>query len=207
MVWMVWSIKMGWVSISAVFGRVVVSRDTTCLGCSTRAGFAAQMAASLSIKSGAFDPARFPLLWNPWAWLAVLPTLLAVRICVSLVWRSSPNNHSVTGTLAEQRPPYSLFSWCLMSSLRSWTISKLTWPRSCIASVACTSKLCSSPAKLLSALADRLSSDPAVFDTTQPAFVTLLCRRENLTSRDLALRDNFPQISSLTFGTTTNFQV
>ena len=29
------------------------------------------------------------------------------------------------------------------------------------------------------------------------------CRRESLTSRDLALRDSFPQISSLTFGTTT----
>ena len=72
--------------------------------------------------------------------------------------------------------------------------------------MACTSKLCSSPAKLLSALTDRLSSDWAVFNTTQPAFVTLLCRRENLTSRDLALRDNFPQISSLTFGTTTFFQ-
>ena len=41
---------MDWVSISAVFGRVVASRDTACLGCSTRVGFAAPMAASLSIK-------------------------------------------------------------------------------------------------------------------------------------------------------------
>ena len=114
--------------------------------------------------------------------------LLAVRICVSLVWRSSPNNHSVTGTLAEQRSPYSLFSWGLMFSLRSWTISKLAWPRSCIASVACTSKLCSSLGKVLSALADRLSSDSAGFNTTQPAFFTLLCRRENPMSRDLALQ-------------------
>ena len=45
---------MGWVSISAVFGRVVVSRDTTCLGCSTRAGLAALMAAALSIKKSSY---------------------------------------------------------------------------------------------------------------------------------------------------------
>ena len=67
---------MGWVSISAVFGHVVVSRPN---------GGVALDKKELVLLAGAFDPARFPLLWNPWAWLAVLPTLLAVRICVSLV--------------------------------------------------------------------------------------------------------------------------
>ena len=154
--------------------------------------------------AGSFDPAWFPLSWNPWAWLAVLPTQLAVWICVSLVWRSSPNNHSSPAHWPSRgRHIPGLVE---LSSLWSWTISKLTWPRSFIASVACTNKLCSSPAKLLSALADKLSSDSGAFNTTQPAFITLLCRQENFTSRDLELRDNFPQISSLIFGTTSFLQ-
>ena len=74
---------MGWFSISPVLFRVVVSivRDIDLPRlfhegwfCRPNGGVALNKK-ELVLLAGAFDPARFPLLWNPWAWLAVLPTL------------------------------------------------------------------------------------------------------------------------------------
>ena len=102
---------MGWVSISAVFGRVVVSRDTTCLGCSTRAGFAAPMVASLLIKKSSYCWLA-PLIQQdfPSCGIHGLVGSTNMRELGLKIIAKQPLGHSVTGTLAERRLPYSLFS-------------------------------------------------------------------------------------------------